>query len=214
MNLFIIFKTTLTSHLIPVRRKVALLVLLKMLDILWPFCNQSSSWFSDGDYKFSTHTLSDDRIILHYLDLDTYVEIIKPSNDLRQYKTMMVIAPEDIIGWSFLSNPTDNGTIENGERHRAFVVKAIEDLDNEIAKYSACIKLICSFNDNQCQEIIAYNDIIRRIETDHDNTGVWECKRSTVYEGPLLPHRHNYKGSSYNVMNRKQGKPLQNPWVL
>ena len=43
----------------------------------------------------------------------------------------MVIAPENMAGRSFLSNSTDNETIDNGERHRAFIVKAIEDHDNK-----------------------------------------------------------------------------------
>jgi len=67
----------------------------------------------------------------------------------------MVIAPEDMIGRSFLSNPTDNGTIDNGERHRAFIVRAIEDHDNNMAKDPARIKFLCSFNNDQYQEILA-----------------------------------------------------------
>ena len=44
---------------------------------------------------------------------------------------MMVIAPEGMVGRSFLSNPTDNGNIDNGEGYRAFIVKAIEDHDKK-----------------------------------------------------------------------------------
>ena len=61
---------------------------------------------------------------------------------------MMVIVPEDMVGRSFLSNPTDNGTIYIGERHRAFILKAIEDYDNKIAKDPAHTKFLCSFNDD------------------------------------------------------------------
>ena len=53
---------------------------------------------------------------------------------------MMDIVPEYMVGRSFLSNPTDNGTIDNGEKHRAFIVKLIEGNDNKMAKDPASIK--------------------------------------------------------------------------
>ena len=51
---------------------------------------------SDGEYKDRTHTLLKEK--------DTYVEIIKSANNLRQEKTMMVISPEDMVGRSFLDS--------------------------------------------------------------------------------------------------------------
>ena len=77
------------------------------------------------EYKPSIYPLSDDKITLPDLDPDTCAEIIKYANDLRQNNKMMVIEPEDMVVQSFLSNPTDNGTIDNGERHRAFIVKRV-----------------------------------------------------------------------------------------
>ena len=49
----------------------------------------------------------------------------------RQDKTIMVISPEHMVGRSFLSNPTDNRTIDNRERPHAFIVKSIEDHDSK-----------------------------------------------------------------------------------
>jgi len=118
---------------------------------------------SNGEYKDKTHTSSKEKVSIPNLDHDTYMKIIKSANDLRKDKTMMFIAPEDMIGRSFLSNPTDNVTIDNGERHRAFIVREIEDHDNKMAKDPARIKFLCSFNNNQYQEILAYNNIIRHI---------------------------------------------------
>ena len=155
---------------------------------------------SDGEYKDRAHNLSKGKVGISNLDHDTYVEIIEPANDLRQDKKMMVIAPEDMVRKSFLSKPTHNGTIDSRERHRAFIIKEIEEHDNKIAKDPARIKFLCSFNNDQYQEILAYNDIIRHIEKDHDDLDVWKFKRITSHEGPILPHQHNYKGSSYNVM--------------
>ena len=47
---------------------------------------------------------------------------------------MMVIVPENMIGRSLLSNPTDDETIDNGEIHHTFIVKVIEYHDNKWIK--------------------------------------------------------------------------------
>ena len=47
-----------------------------------------------------------------------------------------------------------------------FILKVIEDHDNEIAENHAFIKFLCSFNDDRYQEILLYNDsidILRKI---------------------------------------------------
>ena len=68
------------------------------------------------------------------------------------------------------------------------------------AESPARTKFLCSFNNDQYQEILAYNDIIRHIQKDHNDIDVWKFKRMTAHEGPILPYQYNYKGSSYNVM--------------
>ena len=62
---------------------------------------------------------------------------------------MKFIAPEDIIGQSFLSIPIDNGTIDNSERHHYFIAKVIKDHNNNMNKDLARIKFLCYFNDNR-----------------------------------------------------------------
>ena len=148
---------------------------------------------SNREYEDSTPLLYNKKIILPDLDPDTRVKIIKSANDIRQDKTMIVITPEHIIGQSFLSNPTNNDTIDNGARCRAFIVKLIEYHDNKMAKDPGRNKFLCSFNDDQYQEILAYNGIIRHIEKDHDDLDIWKFKRITVHAGPILSHHHNYK---------------------
>ena len=65
-----------------------------------------------------------------------------------------------------------------------------------MAKDPARINFLCSFNNDQYQEILAYNDITRHIKKDHDDPDVWKFKCITAYEGTILPHQHNYIGSS------------------
>ena len=71
-----------------------------------------------------------------------------------------------------------------------------------MAKDPACTKFLCSFNDDQYQENIAYNDIIRHIERNHDDLDVWKFKRITAHEYPIIHNQPNYKGSNYNVTNK------------
>ena len=70
---------------------------------------------------------------------------------------MMVINSEDMIGRSFFSNPDNNSTIDNGERHRIFIIKAIKDDHNKIAKDPARIKLyalLMTINTNKSLRIM------------------------------------------------------------
>ena len=85
--------------------------------MIWsqPFYKNLRLNLSDGEYEGSTPLLSNVKIALSGLDLDTCIEIIKFANYLGQEKMMMVIVPEDIIEQSFLSNPTDNGIIDHVE---------------------------------------------------------------------------------------------------
>ena len=59
---------------------------------------------------------------------------------------------------------------------------------------------LCSFNNDQYEDIMSYNDIIDHIEKNEDYSGVWKLRRITAHEGPLQPTHPDYKGSKYNVM--------------
>ena len=107
----------------------------------------------------------------------------------------MVIQPEDMIGQIFLAEPFDNG-----ERHRACIVEAISDQHNQLEKNPDCIKFLCSFNNDQYTDILAYNNIINHIEKYDDDPTIWKLHHITAHEGPLAKTPPSYKGSSYNVM--------------
>ena len=122
------------------------------------------------------------------------VDVIKSVKSVNQDQ-MMVIKPEDMVGRTFLTDALDNG-----ERHRAHIVKAIEDHQENIEAHPERIKFLCSFNNKQYEEILSYNDIIDRIEKEDNDPDVWKLRRITAHEGPLSPTHPSYKGSSYNVM--------------
>jgi hypothetical protein len=109
---------------------------------------------------------------------------------------MMIIKPEDLIGRTFLTSTRDNG-----QRFRARIVEAVEDHRQSISDNPEHIKFRCSINNDQYEEVMAYNDIIQKIEQDDDeDTTVWKYRRLTAHEGPLTKTHPNYKGSKYNVM--------------
>jgi hypothetical protein len=58
----------------------------------------------------------------------------------------------DSIPLFFLSYP-----MEDGQRHGARIVGAIEDHDGEIEDNPTRIKFLCSINDDESEDIITYN---------------------------------------------------------
>jgi hypothetical protein len=107
----------------------------------------------------------------------------------------MVIQPEDLTGRTFLTVPTDDG-----QRFRARVVEAVKDHQHDTELEPLHVKFRCSVNDDEYEEIVAYNDIIGYIERDSEDGVVWKYKRITSHEGPLARHHPNCKGAKFNVM--------------
>jgi hypothetical protein len=64
------------------------------------------------------------------------------------------------------------------------------------------IQFLISINDDESEEIITYNEILRYIEASDESEGdtVWKFKRITAHEGPLTQTHLSFKGSSYNVL--------------
>jgi hypothetical protein len=74
---------------------------------------------------------------------------------------MPVFHPSDLVGKTFLMDPQ-----EDGQRVRAHIVQAIEDHDGKLDDNPTRIKFLCSINDDESEEIIAYNEILNHIEDD------------------------------------------------
>jgi hypothetical protein len=118
------------------------------------------------------------------------------ENKEYQHTPMPVFHPSDLVGRTFLMDPQ-----ENGQRFRARIVRAIENHDGDIEDNPTRIQFLCSVNDDESEEIIAYNEILNHIENDEsDETTIWKFKRITAHEGPLTRTHPSWKGSQYNVM--------------
>jgi hypothetical protein len=102
---------------------------------------------------------------------------------------------ESLIGKTFLTDED-----EDGNKFRARIVKAIDDQDYDLDSDPKHLKFLCSMNDDQFDDVLSYNEIVRHIEKDAEDSTVWKFKRITSHEGPLTQNHKNWKGSSWNVM--------------
>ena len=81
--------------------------------------------------------------------------------------TMSTIDPADLIGRTFLMPPEEDGT-----RLCAKIIEAIETKEKDLANDPVRIKFRCSVNDNEYEEIIAYNEILNHLEQDQHDDGL------------------------------------------
>jgi hypothetical protein len=113
---------------------------------------------------------------------------------------MPTIAPDDLIGRTFLTPPD-----EHGNRHRARIARKIIDVnpDNEPLEdpsYSN-VRFILAIDDKTTDEIIGYNEVIdqynREIEDEFDDNGekLWKFRSIRGHQGPLKKEDRDYQGS-------------------
>ena len=117
--------------------------------------------------------------------------------DFEEISNITTFNPTEIIGRTFLMDQQ-----QDGQRHRARIVKLVEDHENNLQENPERIKYICSVNNDTAEEIITYNQLMDYLSKE-DNIGtdrVWKFRRITTHEGPLSQSHPNYKGSKYNVM--------------
>ena len=100
----------------------------------------------------------------------------------------------DLIGRTFLLEPDDDGYVR-----RAKIVDLIDKHDEATTNRPDHIQFRVSVNDDEYQDVMAYNEILERLEADSENPTVWKFKRITGHQGPLHPNHPSYMGSKYNV---------------
>ena len=107
---------------------------------------------------------------------------------------MPIMNPEDLVGRTFLLDQQ-----EDGQKFRARIVEAINAHEDKVQKNPELLKFRCSINNDQYEEIMAYNDIVHHIYVDSESDVVWQYKDIVSHEGPLSQSHPHYKGSRYNV---------------
>ena len=116
---------------------------------------------------------------------------------------MPTIHPDDLIGRTFLKDPT-----EDGERFRARVIrKIIDNPDLEDPNFEN-IKFILNVDGAKADEIVSYNEVLDHINKiklkdeldDSEGAKIWRFRQITGHSGPLSKRDKNYKGSPWNVL--------------
>src|SRR5210317_64504 len=97
-------------------------------------------------------------------------------------------------GRTFLLEPDEHGYV-----HRAKIVDLIDEHEERTTSRPEHIRFRVSVNDDEYQDVMAYNEILERLEADQENPTVWKFKRITGHQGPLRPDHPSYMGSKYNV---------------
>jgi len=115
-------------------------------------------------------------------------------------QTSFTIAPEELVGRTYLTEPQ-----ENGERYRAKIVRQVIDYEDGLERHPARTRYLVEIGNAKADEIIAYSDILDHLELQareeiDPSEQLWKFKDIVGHEGPLRPGDHSYKGSSYNLL--------------
>jgi hypothetical protein len=146
-----------------------------------------------------------------YKDDKTY-EVTGIPTIVRSKKrdgSMPTIEIEDLQGRSFLYEEE-----EDGSQHRAQIIKTYEDRIRDSSHHPEMIKLRLRVRDEEFDELVAYNDIIRYIKDDSASDGSWKFREILDHEGPIRKSSERYNGSTYNLLiewenGKKTWEPLK-----
>jgi hypothetical protein len=110
-----------------------------------------------------------------------------------RFYQLPLVDTSDLIGRTFLTEQ------DNGQKHRAQIVAAIEDHNANTEKILEQMCFVCSVNDDKYKEIMTYNQIMDHIEQSEEDAIVWRFKRIVGHEGPYIKNHPMWNGSIYNV---------------
>jgi hypothetical protein len=104
-----------------------------------------------------------------------------------------ILDPHCLIGRSFLKDQ------DNRERHRVQIVQVMDDHLDQVEQHSDCIKFLCKINEDEREELIAFNEILNYLEAQEQDDVIWKFRRIIGHQGPLKNGHPDYNGSAYNV---------------
>ena len=109
---------------------------------------------------------------------------------------MFTIPLESLTGRSFLLPIKDDGTHD-----RTTIIKIYDERQKILANEPDLIKLRIKVNDEEYDELIAYNEMNDFIEERFlKDDGVWKFRKILDHQGPLSKEDPRYQGSKYNVL--------------
>ena len=135
----------------------------------------------------------DDDMEIDNVQLDTVVD---REENQQPTKPLLNIPIDDLVGRSYLLPAEEDGT-----QDRATVIKVHDDHKKVLANEPEMVKLRLKVNDDEYDELMAYDDFKNFIDKKFVNDeGIWTYERILSHQGPLRPDDPNYMGSSYNAL--------------
>ena len=90
---------------------------------------------------------------------------------------------------------------EDGERHRATILKVYDEHMKGLINHGDRIKVKVRIGDDEFDKLIAYNEMLEVIEDEHGRDGTWNFRSILQHQGPIQKSdKERYKGSLYNVL--------------
>ncbi len=109
---------------------------------------------------------------------------------------LSIVDPYEHVGCTFLMDHQDDG-----QHFRAHIVDLVKDHQSKLRKSDDHHKFCISFNDDQYEEVITYNELMDFIQKNEENDAIiWRFQRIIGHQGPLLRSDPDYKGSKFNIM--------------
>ena len=112
----------------------------------------------------------------------------------ESFRPMAVIDPDDLIGRTYITSPTDDGS-----QHRIKIVEKLDVLADKMNSMPEMQRFRATNDEGTIEEIVTYNQILQRLEKDDGDLGEWKFKSITSHDGPLNQSSSKYNGSKWNV---------------
>ena len=106
----------------------------------------------------------------------------------HQLRPMPTIAPNDLIGRTYLTDPEEDGT-----QRRIKIVTILNDMDQDLMNNPDMIEFKATTDDGTYEEVLTYNQIIGKLENNDGEDNEWHFKSISDHEGPI-PTSPKYKG--------------------
>jgi hypothetical protein len=132
-------------------------------------------------------------------------EVMDENGELQtRFYQLLLVDTSDLIGRTFLTEQ------EDGQKHRARIVAAIEEHNATVENNLDQMRFVCSVNDDKYKEIMTYNQIMKHIEQSEEDSIVGRFKRIAGHAGPLTRNHPMWKGSTYNVRGEWENGEITN----
>jgi len=117
------------------------------------------------------------------------------NNKENDHAKVIMTDNSELIGRSFLLTPE-----ADGQRYRATIVECIEEYENQLNKDPQHVKIRCSIDDKDYEQLMTYQEVMDHINHDQEEEIFWRYKRIVAHEGPLNQTSPTYQNSKYNIM--------------